>query len=245
MSTLKAMVLAAGLGTRMRPLTDTIPKPLIPVSGEPLIDRVLNWLATGGIHEVVVNSSYKAQLLEAHLTGRLQKRPNAPYITTVREEAPLETGGGIKHAMPWLGDAVFLCANSDTICVNGPTHATSRLQAQWDDQRMDALLLLHPVEQAIGYDGKGDFFLNTDGTLRRRGEAATAPYVFTGVQLLHPRLFAGAPEGVFSMNVLYNKHQKPDGTLPRIYGLVHDGHWLHVGDPAGLALAEKWLTSQK
>ncbi len=232
----KAMILAAGLGTRMRPLTDHMPKPLVQVNGVSLIDRVLDWALSAGISEVVVNSFYKAQMLETHLAQRV-----SPHIFISREDPLLETGGGIKKALSLLGDDPFFSANSDTLCIDGATSALRRLAQAWDDSRMDALLLLHPREKAIGYEGKGDFFVADDGTLRRRGDASAAPYVFTGVQLLHPRFFDSAPEGAFSMNVLYNHKIAPDGTLHRVGGLVHDGNWLHVGDVQGLAQAEDWL----
>ncbi|NBX02810.1 MAG: nucleotidyltransferase family protein [Alphaproteobacteria bacterium] len=229
----RAMVLAAGLGTRMRPLTDVMPKPLVPVAGKPLIDRTLDFLAGAGVTDAVVNSFYKAEMLEAYLA----KRTAAPRITISREEELLETGGGIKKALPLLGGKPFFIANSDVICIDGKTPALHRLQAAWDDARMDVLLLLHPVASAVGYDGKGDFFLREDGTPRRRTADETAPYVFTGVQILHPRLFADSPDGAFSLNVLFNRALE----ARRIATLVHDGKWLHVGDPAGVAAAEAEL----
>jgi len=233
---MRAMVLAAGLGTRMRPLTDHMPKPLIEVAGRTLLDRALDWLQAGGVAEVVVNSHYKAEMLEAHLAGR-----SAPKITVSREDVVLETGGGIKKALPLLGAAPFVSVNADTICIDGKISALARLREAWDEEAMDALLLVQPVEKAVGYDEAGDFFVEADGTVRRRLQAARAPFVFTGVQMIHPRLFAGAPDGPFSMNLLYNRGMGGDGTLPRIRALVHDGAWLHVGDPKGLAAAEAYL----
>lgn len=227
----KGMVLAAGLGTRMRPLTNTLPKPLIPVLGQTLLDRALDWMQSGGVEDVVVNTHYLAPQIEAHV----QNRPRPRIRLSSEADQLLETGGGIARALPHLGDTPFIGANSDTICLNADTHAIERLARHWRDHDMDALLLLHPVEKAIGYEGRGDFYLNPNGTLARRGNAPTAPYVFTGVQLLHPRLFASHPQGPFSMNLLY------DRTPKRIYGLVHDGAWLHVGDPQGLQDAENWL----
>ena len=152
----------------------------------------------------------------------------------------LETGGGIKQALPMLGDAPFFSVNSDVICIDGKTPALHRLLAAWDEENMDALLLVHPVERAIGYEEAGDFFVE-NGALRRRLDNPAAPFVFTGVQLLHPRLFAPAPEGAFSLNLLYNQGMQSDGTLPRIRALIHDGEWLHIGDPEGLAEAEARL----
>ena len=228
---MKAMILAAGLGTRMRPLTDHLPKPLITVAGTPLVDYALNWLGASGINDVVVNSFYKADLLEAHLAKR-----SHPTIQISREDPLLETGGGIKKALPLLGMQPFFSLNSDTICLDGKTSAIARMTQAWDDASMDALLLLHLVKDAIGYQGPGDFFLGDNGTLRRRGNEASAPLVFTGVQLIHPRLFANSPEGAFSLNVLYNRD------LSRVKGLTHDGHWLHIGTPDERATAERWFS---
>lgn len=236
---MKAMLLAAGLGTRMRPLTDRLPKPLLEVAGRSLIDRALDWFSVSGVNEVVVNSHYKAELLEAHLAAR-----HVPHIQVVREDILLETGGGIKNALSLLGSAPFFSANSDTICIDGNTPALHRLLAAWDEKNMDALLLVHPVEKAIGYEGMGDFFVGAEGMLRRRGGELAAPFVFTGVQLLHPRFFTGSPEGAFSMNVLYDRGISSDGILARTRALIHDGNWLHVGDPQGLARAEHWLATQ-
>jgi N-acetyl-alpha-D-muramate 1-phosphate uridylyltransferase len=236
----KAMVLAAGLGTRMRPLTDNLPKPLITVAGITLIDYALNWLVASGIHEVAVNSFYKAEMLEAHLAKRKD-----PVIQISREETLLETGGGIKKALPLLGPSPFFSLNSDTICMDGHTPALRHMAEIWDDRQMDALLLLHPVSQAIGYEGKGDFFMDASGSIRRRLDGVSAPLVFTGVQLIHPRLFADSPPGAFSMNVLYDRGMGKDGTLARVRGLLHDGHWLHIGTPDERAQAEHWFARRK
>ena len=226
-----AMVMAAGFGTRMRPLTLKLPKPLIEVHGKALIDHTLDLLAASGIKEVVVNSHYLAELLEEHL----RQRKATPRIIISREETLLETGGGIKKSLSLLGDSPFFSLNSDVICIDGREPLLKRLWDAWDDSRMDALLLLHKVSEAIGYDGKGDFFLQDDGTLRRRLADETAPYVFTGLQIISPRLFDDSPDGAFSLNVLYNKN------LPRIGAIINDGAWLHVGDIAGLKQAEIWL----
>jgi MurNAc alpha-1-phosphate uridylyltransferase len=235
----KAIVLAAGFGTRMRPLTDHLPKPLIAVAGITLLDRALDWLAASGVEQAIVNSHYKAELLEAHLAGRIH-----PHIAISREDTVLETGGGILQALPWLGQEMFIAVNGDVICLDGKTPALQRLQQHWGGETMDALLLVHPVAQAIGYDGAGDFWVEGGGTLRRRMDAPAAPYVFTGIQLLHPRLFAGAPSGAFSLNTLYNRAMKVDGTLSRVRAIIHDGHWLHVGDPQGLHEAERFLLNR-
>lgn len=231
-----AMVLAAGRGERMRPLTDSIPKPLVPVAGKTLIDWQLDLLDAAHVSTAVVNVAYLGHLIEAHLKERKQ-----PEIIISREEEALETGGGIKKALPLLGNAPFFSLNGDVILQAGTQSPISRLAEWWDDEEMDALLLLQPREQATGYDGRGDFFLGSEGVLRRRRQDEEAPFVFSGVQILHPRLFSGSPEDKFSMNVLYNKHMKEDGTLTRIKGLGHDGGWYHVGDMASIRLAEEKL----
>lgn len=222
----KAMILAAGRGMRMRPLTDTIPKPLVPVLGKPLIDWQLDWVAESGIEDVVINSSYLAEKLEAHVTQR-QK----PQVVISREAERLETGGGISKALPLLGTQAFFSLNSDVIMRDAKgSSALERLAKAWDEDTMDVLMLLQPTEKAFGYDGEGDFFVES-GRLRRRGDAAAAPYIFTGVQMIHPRFFKDSPEGAFSLNVLYNKALSDDGWMnPRISYIIHKGDWLHVGD---------------
>lgn len=231
-----AMVLAAGLGLRMRPLTEHLPKPLVEVAGRPLIDYTLTLLREAGVENIVVNASYRAAQLEEYL--RLQGRTD---ITLSHEDAPLETGGGIARALPHLGAAPFYAMNSDVILCNGAVRpALERLAEAWDANRMDALLLVVPQERATGFEGPGDFFLE-EGMLRRRAEAASAPYIFTGAQILHPRLFNECPAGAFSMNRLYDAQRTADGRLPNVGALVHDGAWLHVGDPAGREMAERAL----
>lgn len=232
-----AMVLAAGRGERMRPLTDSMPKPLVPVAGKPLIDWQLDLLQDANIDTAVVNVAYLGHMIEEHLKGR--KRPE---IIISREEEALETGGGIKKALPLLGNAPFFALNGDVILKPGKHSPITCLMEWWDDDDMDALLLLQPRESATGYDGRGDFFLGAQGALKRRKPDDMAPFVFSGVQILHPRLFSGSPEGKFSMNVLYNKHMKEDGTLHRIKAIEHDGGWYHVGDMASIRLAEERLT---
>lgn len=234
----KAMVLAAGLGLRMRPLTDNLPKPLVPVAGITLIDRALDWLAASGIQDAVVNSHYKADMLKAHLMPR-----RSPVVRMSYEEIVLETGGGIKQALPLLGNSAFFSVNGDVICLDGAKPALHRLASAWDDKEMDALLLVHPVDRAVGYHGDGDFFVE-NGIIRRRLQHARAPFVFTGIQLIHPRAFDNTPEGPFSLNVIYNRAMKEDGSLSRVRALVHDGDWLHIGDPKGLAEAEAFLIAR-
>ena len=233
----RAMVLAAGLGTRMRPLTDQVPKALVPVSGKTLLDRALDWLAALGIEEAVVNTYHMADKIEAHLESRRR-----PHIHVSREKERLETGGGLTLILPFFGGQPFFSVNSDVICIDGDTPALHRLWQAWDDTA-DALLLVHPVEKAIGFDGPGDFFVSPEGVIRRRQSEHSAPFVFTGVQLLHPRLFRDAPAGAFSLNLLYNRGMGEDATLPRVRALVHNGHWLHVGTPEQLRQTETWFAA--
>lgn len=231
-----AMVLAAGLGTRMRPLTYTTPKPLVPVAGKPLIDWALDALARAGVTDAVVNLHHLGEQIETHVASR-----TAPNVTFVREDPVLETGGGVENALAHLGDGPFFVANSDGLWLDAPeeTPALARLATAWDDATMDGLLLLHDPQTAFGYDGPGDFVIEESvigggGRLARRQEGDTDAMVFTGVQLLHPRLFTsypgGAPGGAYSLNVLYDRAL----AAGRLYGLVHSGEWHHVGTIAAL-----------
>ena len=224
-----AMVLAAGLGTRMRPLTDTMPKPLVPVDGRALINHVLDRLQDVGVTEVVINTHYLAEQLEDHLSKR-----KTPDIQISREDELLDTGGGIANALEMLGDEPFYVVNTDAFWLNGPFDALSRIAGTWKDDEMDGLLLLHSTVEAYGYTGRGDFSAGGDGLLTRRLEGEVSPWLFTGIQLLHPRLFDDAPQGAFSLNVLYDRVMENE----RLFGAVHDGEWFHVGSPEGLEEAE-------
>jgi len=227
------MILAAGLGTRMRPLTDDRPKPLVRLAGKPLLDWALDRFAAAGLDCIVVNTHYMADMIRKHVAWRSD-------VVLSHEEERLETGGGVTKALPALGTGAFFVCNSDAVWIDGETPALERLESIWDEARMDALLLLQPVARAVGYDGPGDYFRRPDGTLRRRGDAAAAPYVFAGLQILHARLFEGAPDGPFSLNLLFDKAN----ATGRLYGLAHDAGWLHVGSPEGLAEAEAALARE-
>lgn len=231
-----AIILAAGLGTRMRPLTETLPKPLIPVRGRPLIDWCLDWLSEAGIADVVINTSYRAAQLEGYLQPR-----SIPKLAFSREEpAPLETGGGIAKALPLLGTAPFLAMNSDAIFLPQEKHPIAMMQDVWSDE-LDFLMLLVPLAHAIGWEKSGgDFILGEDGRIRRPREGEAAPYIFSGVEIIHPRVFAGCPEGAFSLSKLWNQRADADGWLSRIRAVVHTGPWLNVGDLAGLKSAEDY-----
>ena len=227
-----AMVLSAGLGTRMRPLTDTMPKPLVPVAGKPLIDHALDRLAEAGIARAVVNVHYLADALEAHVRQR-----GAPVVT-IADERPLllETGGGMVAAAPLLPDP-FFCVNSDNIWLDGPTDAFHELSSAWDAARMDALLLLVPHVRARHFAGKGDFHMDGAGRLLRRGGERIAPFVFTGIQLVAKRLLRDAPAGPFSTNLLWSR-AIDEG---RLYGTAFTGEWFEVGTPAAVGLTEAAL----
>jgi MurNAc alpha-1-phosphate uridylyltransferase len=228
----RAMVLAAGLGKRMRPLTDTIPKPMVEVAGRTLIDHVLDRFASVGVRDIVVNLHHLRAKLEAHLATRRDLR-----ITLSPEHELLETGGGVTRALPLLGDAAFFAANADVLWYDGATPALARLAEMWDEDKMDALLLLQRTVTAHGYEGQGDYFLDPMGRARRRRGQAVAPYVFAGVQILHPRLFEDAPEGAFSLNRLYDRAEEAE----RLFGVAHDGLWFHVGTPDSIAATEEEL----
>ena len=228
-----AMVLAAGLGLRMRPITDRMPKPLVPVLGRSMLDRAFDHLDQVGVAHRVVNAHWLGRMIHDHVAQRTD--------TVVSDEAELlETGGGVAKALPLLGSAPFFVCNADILWRNGPVPALRRLAEAWDDGRMDALLLMQPTATAFGYDGCGDFFLNEAGQARRRGAGETAPTLFAGVQILHPRLFADAPVGAFSLNVLYDRA----AAAGRLAGIVHDGEWYHIGTPQALAEAETLLASR-
>jgi MurNAc alpha-1-phosphate uridylyltransferase len=232
-----AMVLAAGLGTRMRPLTDTIPKPLVPLKGRPLIDHVLDRLTVAGVTKAIINVHHHADALEAHL-----KKRKKPAITISDERGVLlDTGGGLVRALPLLGNAPFLIHNSDSVWIEGIGSNIARMIASWDPERMDSLMLLANGVTSLGYDGRGDFMMDASGLLTRRPEHKDAPFVFTGVSIAHPRMFEGAPEGKFSLNKLWDRAIE----ARRLYGLRLDGAWMHVGTPEALAEAERWIDASK
>jgi MurNAc alpha-1-phosphate uridylyltransferase len=225
----RAMVLAAGLGLRMRPLTLSTPKPLVPVAGRTMLDRALDRLVDAGVDLAVVNTHWLPEQVEAALATRRDIS-----IRISHEEILLETGGGVAKALPFLGGDPFYVVNADIVWRDGATPALARLARQWNEETMDVLLLVAGAVRATGYDGSGDFLMDPVGRLSRRPERQIAPFVFTGVQIVHPRLFADAPEGPFSLNVLYDRAAEAG----RLHGLAHDGEWYHVGTPDAIALAE-------
>lgn len=225
-----AMVLAAGLGQRMRPLTDTRPKPLVVVAGKTLLDHTLDRLAQAGVAQAIVNVHYLADQIEAHLRTRASPR----IIISDERDALLETGGGVVKALPLLGDAPFFHLNSDTLWIDGVRPNLARLAEHFDPAAMDALLLLAPAVTSIGYDGKGDYFMQADGRLMRRGARDVAPFVFAGAAILSPALFADAPKGAFSLTRLFDRAM----AAGRLHGLRMEGVWMHVGTPQAIAQAE-------
>lgn len=225
------MVLAAGLGTRMRPLTDKLPKPLVQLARKPLVDHVLDRIAAAGVPTAVVNVHYKADLLEAHLQGRRTPR----IVISDERDRLLDTGGGTRKALPLLGRDAFLVHNSDSVWLEGVGSNLRRLFEAWDGERYDCVLLLALASSSVGYAGRGDFALDPEGRLRRRREKEVVPFVYTGVQLVHPRLFADAPDGPFSMNLLWNKAI----LAGRAIGVRMEGLWMHVGSPQELAESER------
>jgi len=228
----RGMALAAGLGTRMGALRQRLPKPLVEVAGRSLLDRVLDRFAEAGVTEAVVNTHYKGEMIAEHLGVRRD-----PRIEISHEADLLETGGGVANALMSLGPGPFFVANSDALWTDGPVPALARLAAAWDEARMDALLLLHPAAAVPGYDRQGDYFLEPSGRARRRRADETAPLLFAGVQVLHPRLFAGEPVAKYSLVRLYDKAE----AAGRLYGLEHDGAWYHVGTPESIAETEARL----
>ena len=226
----RAMVLAAGLGTRMRPLTDTMPKPLVPVAGRALIDHVLDRLADAHVAHAVVNVHYLADMLVQHLASRTR-----PQVVISDERGLLlGTGGGVARALPQLGHAPFLLINSDTIWIDGPQPNLARLAEAFEPAAMDALLLLAPTTGSIGYDGRGDFTMTPDGRLHRRGEREVAPYVYAGAAILSHALFTDTPQGEFSLTTLFERA----AAQGRLHGLRLEGLWMHVGTPEAIAAAE-------
>ena len=230
-----AMVLAAGLGSRMRPLTDTTAKPLLRLGGRALLDHALDHLVDAGVESVAVNAHWQADAVAAHL----QQRPAPPRTVLLREEHLLETGGGVRAARAVLGDDPFFVVNGDAFWLNGPISALLRLAAMFDDT-VDAVLLVHRTSHVHADVGQGDFALDKWGTPRRRGEREVVPYIYAGVQLIHPRLLHGMPDGAFSMNRAWDIAL----AAGRLRAVVHDGIWFHLSTPADLAEAEQILEAR-
>lgn len=225
-----AMVLAAGHGRRMLPLSTTRPKPLTLVGGRALIDFCLDGLAEAGVETAVVNVHHLAEMIETHLSSRSRPR----IIISDERDLLLETGGGVKRALPLLGDAPFLLRNSDSFWLEGVRSNLSWLAGSWNPARMDVLLLLASTVRAIGYAGRGDFFLDKDGRLSRRPERLVAPFVYAGAAIINPAIFANTPDGAFSLNLLFDRAIEAE----RMFGVQLDGMWINVENPASIAAAE-------
>ncbi|MGA7804308.1 nucleotidyltransferase family protein [Bradyrhizobium sp.] len=227
----KAMVLAAGFGLRMRPLTDHLPKPLVQVAGRPLLDHALDKLAAAGVTEAVVNVHYLGEQIIAHVASRT--RPHV--IVSDERDQVLGTGGGVVKALPLLGTTPFFHVNSDTLWIDGVRCNLTRLAETFDPARMDILLLMAPTADSIGYGGRGDYAMLPDGLLRKRREHQVVPFVYAGAAILSPSIFKGAPAGEFSLTKLFDAAEEQD----RLYGLRLDGVWMHVGTPDAVAAAEE------
>ena len=226
-----AMILAAGRGERMRPLTDKTPKPLIPVAGRSTLDRAIDRLHEHGVRNLVINVHHLGEQIARHV------KPGHAHI--VREEQLLETGGSVKNALPLLGEEPFFVLNGDGLWTDGAIPMLKRMEAEWDPARMDALLLLHPLDRAIGREAtdRGDYFLDAGGKARHRGSEPRAPFMFASVSICDSRLFRSSPDGKFSLVTLWHRAQ----AAGHLYGLAHDGDWFHIGTLAALAEAEAAL----
>ena len=229
------MVLAAGLGTRLRPLTEAVPKPLVELNGRTLLDHAIDRLAAAGVEQIVVNTHYLAAMIADRLAQRVE-----PRIEISEEAELLDTGGGVARALPSLGEAFFV-VNADVFWLDGRESALLRLARAFDPGAMDAMLLLQRTVSAVGYDGSGDYMLDPAGRPRRRREREIAPYLFAGIQLLHRRLFDGVTDRVFSLVRLFDRAEQAG----RLRAIVHDGEWYHVGTPAGLEATRARLASHR
>jgi N-acetyl-alpha-D-muramate 1-phosphate uridylyltransferase len=231
-----AMVLAAGYGKRMRPLTDAMPKPLVPLAGRPLLDHVLDRLVVAGVARAIVNVHYLPEQIEAHLAPR-----SHPQILISDERAQiLDTGGAVQKALPHLGDAPFFVHNSDSVWIERNGSTLRQMMDAWNDETMDALLLLAPAATSLGYAGRGDYALDGEGRPHRRRNGHDVPLVFTGVSINHPRLFHDAPGGAFSILKLWDEAE----AAQRLAAIQLDGEWMHVGTPEALAEAGERLNGQ-
>lgn len=230
----RAMVLAAGLGLRMRPITLETPKPLIAVGGRTMLDHALDRLEAAGVEEAVVNAHWLADKIEAHLAANPRRRLK---LTLSREETPLETGGGVRQALPLLGDDPFFVVNADIVWLDGPAPALRRLADAWKPAIMDSLLLVTPTAGAVGYDGRGDYQMDPDGRLSQRPDLDVAPFVMAGVSIMTAAQFADTPDGAFSNLLLWRRAE----ARGRLYGVRHEGNWYHVGTPPSVPLVEAHL----
>lgn len=229
----RAMIMAAGFGTRMRPLTNTIPKPLVKVQGRALIDHVMDRLVAAGVKTIVVNIHYMGDQIKAHV----EKRKDVEIIISDETDTILDSGGGIFKALPHFKGEPFFHANADTVWVEGASHALERLKAAWKPSEMDALMLLASTVTTVCYDGRGDFMMDADGRLSRVPEGRISPFVWMSMEILHPRLFDGVTPGKFSINPLWDKAIAKG----RLYGQRLDGVWMHIDRPEAVKQSEEYL----
>jgi len=229
----RAMIMAAGLGTRMRPLTNTLPKPLIEVRGRALIDHVIDRLVAAGVTLIVVNVHYKAEMLKAHLA----RRKDVEIRISDESDALLDSGGGIYKALAHFEGQPFFHANADTVWVEGASHALEKMNARWDGETMDALMLLAPTVSTVCYEGRGDFMMDSDGLLSRVPEAHISPFVWMSIEIVHPRLFEAARGAKFSINPLWDRAIEKG----RLFGMRLDGVWMHIDNPGAIGQAEAYL----
>ena len=230
---IRAMILAAGLGTRMRPLTNDRPKPLVEVRGKALIDHAIDRLVHAGVKLIVVNVHYRADMLKAHLAGRRDVEIRISDET----DGLLDSGGGIANVLPFFEGEPFFTHNSDSIWLEGTGHALDRLAARWNEEEMDALMMLAPTVNTVCYDGRGDFTMDADGRMARIEEYRIAPFVWSGVQIVHPRLFENLPGRKFSINLLWDRAIEQR----RLFGQRLDGVWMHIDRPEAIREAEAYL----
>jgi len=229
-----AIVLAAGLGKRMRPLTNSTPKPLLQVANKALLDHGLDALAAAGVTKSVVNVHYLAEQIKTHVADR-----RVPKITISDErDLLLDSGGGVKNALKELGTSPFFLLNADSFWIEGHGLNLVKMSNEWTDDNIDILLLLSPLEKAVGFSGKGDFFMNQTGQLTRRGEKDVAPFIYAGAAILSPKIFENTPDGAFSLNRLFDEAIEKG----RLFGTQMDGLWLHVGAPPSIAEAEQAIS---
>ena len=230
----RAMIMAAGLGTRMRPLSGERPKPLVEVGGKALIDHAIDRLVAAGVTMIVVNIHYMAEMLKEHLATR----KDVEIRFSDESGELLGTGGGVVKALAQFGGEPFFIHNSDTIWVEGYGAALERMKARWNADAMDALLLMAPMVTAMGYEGGGDFMMDPTGRLSRVPQGRVSPFAFPGVQIVHPRLFDNPPSGKFSTNVMWDRAIEKG----RLFGVRLDGVWIHVGTPQAVADANDFLS---
>jgi MurNAc alpha-1-phosphate uridylyltransferase len=223
-----AMILAAGRGTRMLPLTERIPKPMLVISGMTVLDMAIDHLFEAGVGRVVINASHLASKIENHINQRNDKR-----LIINREEQPLETGGGVKKALPHLGTGAFYVINGDSVWMAGMKCPLLRLAESWDPKTMDVLLMVAPLSNVASFEGLGDFTMTQLGKLSRRKEKTVAPFVYMGISIINPDVLSEAPRGSFSLNWVYDRAIESD----RLHGIVHDGLWYHISTPSDLELA--------